>query len=138
MLAPAPREVAPLVAVISSTTWSSASARAPRTSPAGTITAVSPTASPVPPVSVVITGPPPASIFSVSAMPNVSTKSGSGLVGSAYAAQPRHEQRLLVVVDVVEQDDAVVVPHAGARISASAGPVPATTSLTRRRARDRA
>jgi hypothetical protein len=45
------------------------------------MTAVSSTTSPVPPVMVVMTGPPPASIFSARAIPNVSTKSGSGLVG---------------------------------------------------------
>ena len=56
--------------------------------PTGTIIAVSPTASPIPPVLVVITGPPPASIFSTSAMPNVSTNSGRGLLGSTNAAQP--------------------------------------------------
>ena len=54
----------------------------------GTIVAQSPTASPIPPVSVVITGPPPESMFSTSAMPKVSVNSGVGLLGSAYAAQP--------------------------------------------------
>ena len=52
------------------------------------MSAQSPTASPIPPVSVVITGPPPDSIFSTSAMPNVSTNSGRGLLGSANAAHP--------------------------------------------------
>ena len=42
----------------------------------------------MPPVSVVITGPPPASIFSTSAIPNVSTNSGRGLLGSTNAAHP--------------------------------------------------
>ena len=54
----------------------------------GTISAVSPTASPTPPVSVVITGPPPESIFSTRAMPKVSVNSGRGLVGSTNVAQP--------------------------------------------------
>ena len=58
-------------------------------------------------VAVVITGPPPASIFSASAMPKVSTNSGRGLLGSTNAAQPGHQGRLLGVADVVEEADAV-------------------------------
>ena len=67
--------------------WSRAAAIAAGSS-TGTISAVSPTASPIPPVSVVITGPPPESIFSTRAMPKVSMNSGRGLLGSTNAAQP--------------------------------------------------
>jgi hypothetical protein len=103
-------------------------------SPGSTMTAVSPTASPVPPVVVVTIGPPPASIFSARAMPNVSTKSGSGLVGRAYAAQPRissgFSSSSTSVRKTIRSSSFAI-----ARTCSSAGPVPATTSFTSSRHR---
>jgi hypothetical protein len=94
--------------------------------------AVSPTASAIPPVVVVITGPPPASIFSTNAIPKVSTNSGRGLLGSTKAAQPAIKcgfsssstsSRKLIRF-------AAGVCAANSRSCCASGPLPAITSCS--------
>ncbi len=105
----------------------------------GTVTAVSPTASGMPPVPVVMTGPPPASIFSTSAMQNVSTNASVGLDGRTNAAHPAMRDHFSASsTSSMKRSYAppATVPPALAW-SSSAEPVPATTSRTASRAADR-
>ena len=95
----------------------------------GTVVAVSPTASGMPPVAVVITGPPPASIFSTSAMQNVSTKAAVGLEGSTNAALPAMSDHFSA--SSTSSRNEIRCPTgdvvACSRIAPRRGPVPATT-----------